>query len=136
MICADTTVLIDEFRARGNPEAPVNAALRRHAGELLFVPAAAAGEFLDGAASVSDTRCQEALMLLRQRRVVAADLEVAEHYGRIVSTLRKAKALAGRSHNDMWIAATAFALGARVLTRNAADFAAIPGLTVLAYDKR
>jgi predicted nucleic acid-binding protein len=34
---------------------------------------------------------------------------------------------------DLWIAATARCYGARVLTRNAADFERIPGLEVLGY---
>ncbi len=92
MICADTTVLIDEFRAKGNPAAPVNRALLQHSGEELVIPIVAAGEFLDGAAFVSEQRCQEALILLRQRRTIAAGLDVAEHYGRIASILRAAKA--------------------------------------------
>jgi predicted nucleic acid-binding protein len=133
MICADTTVLIDEFRAKGNLDEPVNRALLRHRGEAFVIPFAAAGEFLDGAAMVSPERLQEALLILRRRRIVPADLEVAEHYGRIVSTLRRAKSLAGRSHNDLWIAATARSLGARLLTRNPADFRSINDLKVISY---
>jgi predicted nucleic acid-binding protein len=86
------------------------------------VPAAAAGEFLDGAAMVSEQRIQEALLLLRGRAIFPATLEVAEHYGRITARLRRRKALAGRSHNDLWIGATARAGGARLLTRNGIDF--------------
>ena len=133
MICIDTTVLIDEFRARGNRDAPVNRALLAHGAELLIVPVMAAGEFLDGAAMGSKPRFDEALEILRRRRVVAADLETAQHYGRIVALLRRAKALAGKSQNDLWIAATAHSHGAKVLTRNAADFERIPGLEVLGY---
>ena len=133
MICVDTTVLIDEFRAAGALDAAVNRALLALGGELMIVPAAAAGEFLDGAASVSEARVQEALRLLRFRRVVPADLEVAEHYGRLVSRLRQKRALSGRSHNDLWIAATARSHGARILTRNTADFAEITGLDIVGY---
>lgn len=133
MICIDTTVLIDEFRARGSREAPVNRALLTHGAEILIVPAIAAGEFLDGAAMVSEQRFDESLGILRRRRVVGADLETAQHYGRIVAFLRRKKDLAGRSQNDLWIAATARCYGARVLTRNAADFERIPGLEVLGY---
>lgn len=133
MICADTTVLIDEFRAKGSLAAAVNIALLRYRGEALVVPCAAAGEFLDGAAMVSTERFQEALLLLRRRRIVAADLDVAEHYGGIVSTLRRAKALAGCSHNDLWIAATARSLGARLLTRNPAHFRGIDDLEITPY---
>jgi predicted nucleic acid-binding protein len=133
MVCLDTTALIDEFRARGAPEAPVNRALLARGAEVLIVPVAAAGEFLDGAAMVSERRFQEALALLRQRRVVVADLETAGHYAEIASHLRRAKRLAGRSPNDLWVAATARSHGARVLTRNAADFKGIPGVEVSGY---
>lgn len=133
MICIDTTVLIDEFRARGSRDAPVNRALLAHGAEILIVPAIAAGEFLDGAAMVSERRFDESLGILRRRRVVGADLETAQHYGRIVTFLRRENGLAGRSQNDLWIAATARCHGARVLTRNAADFKGIPDLEVLGY---
>lgn len=133
MICIDTTVLIDEFRARGDPNAPVNRTLLDHGAETLIVPAIAAGEFLDGAAMISGQRFQESLRILRLRQVVASDLETAQHYGEIVAHLRRGKQLAGRSSNDLWIAATSRVCGARLLTRNPVDFQSIPGLTVIGY---
>ena len=133
MICIDTTVLIDEFRARGNADAPVNRALLAHGAESLIVPAIAAGEFLDGASMVSDLRLQQALELLRRRNVVDADLETALHYARIVSQLRRESGLTGKSQNDLWMAATACRHGARLLTRNARDFSGVPGLDVMEY---
>ena len=133
MICVDTTVLIDEFRAKGDLSAKVNRVLITHGAETLIVPAAAAGEFLDGAAMVSDTRVQEALFLLRRRNVIPADLDVAEHYGSIASALRKARKLDGRSHNNIWIAATARCHGARLLSRNSKHFSGIQGLAVIGY---
>jgi predicted nucleic acid-binding protein len=133
MVCLDTTVLIDEFRARGAPGAPVNRALLARGAEVLIVPAAAAGEFLDGAAMVSERRFQEALALLRQRRVVVADLETAGHYAEVASHLRRAKRPAARSPNDLWVAATARSHGARILTRNPAGFEGIPGVEVSGY---
>ena len=133
MICIDTTVLIDEFRARGRRDAPVNQTLLAHGAEILIVPVMAAGEFLDGASMVSEARFHESLEILRRRRVVGADLETAQHYGRIVAALRRAKALAGKSQSDLWIAATARSHGAKVLTRNASDFEGIPGLEVVGY---
>ncbi len=133
MICVDTTVLIDEFRALGAPGAAVNRRLLGLGSESLFVPVMAAGEFLDGAAMVSPSRFQEAVELLMRRTVLPADLLTAKTYGRIVSHLRREKQLTGRSQNDLWIAATALVQGARLLTRNPADFASIPGLDVLGY---
>lgn len=134
MICVDTTVLIDEFRARGNPEAPVNRALLAHATETLLVPVVAAGEFLDGAAMVSRERFLQAVAWLQRRRSSGIDFDVARVYGEIVSHLRRERKLAGRSHNDLWIAATALHSGAALLTRNALDFDGIAGLRVLGYD--
>jgi predicted nucleic acid-binding protein len=133
VICVDTNVLIDEFRAKGDLSAPVNRALIAHGAETLIVPAAAAGEFLDGAAIVSPARVQEALFLLRRRNVVPSDLDTAEHYGSIACSLRKARKLDGRSHNDLWIAATAKCHGARLLTQNPKHFQAIEGLAVIGY---
>ncbi len=135
MICIDTTVLIDEFRARGNLDAPVNRALLTHGAQTLIVPAITAGEFLNGAAMVSGQRFDQSLGILRRRRVVSADLETAQHYGRIVAFLRLENRLVGKSQNDIWIAATARCHGARVLTRNASDFEGIPDLEVLDYGK-
>ena len=133
MICVDTTVLIDEFRAKGDLSAPVNRALLAHGAETLIVPSAAAGEFLDGAAMVSPARVQEALLLLRRRKVIPSDLDTAEHYGSIASSLRRARKLDSRSHNDLWIAATAKCHGARLLTRNPKHFQAIEGLDIIGY---
>ncbi|MBU3666443.1 MAG: type II toxin-antitoxin system VapC family toxin [Chthoniobacterales bacterium] len=133
VICIDTTVLIDEFRAKGNLSAPVNRALIAHGAETLIVPAAAAGEFLDGASTISEQRMQEALFLLRRRNVVPAGLDIAEHYGSIASVLRKAGKLVGRSHNEIWIAATARCHGARLLTRNPKDFRHVEDLCMVSY---
>lgn len=133
MICIDTTVLIDEFRARGDLTAPVNQALLHYRHELLVVPPMAAGEYLEGAATVSEPRWQEALCVLRQREVTAVTLSTSEHYGRIVCFLRKRKMLSGKSQNDLWIAATARERGARLLTRNPHHFEEVPGLEVLRY---
>lgn len=133
MICIDTTVLIDEFRAKGDLQAPVNRFLIAHGSETLILPVIAAGEFLDGAAMVSQSKFQEALTVLRCRFLAGGDLETAQHYARIVSHLRVQKSLAGKSQNDLWIAATARRHGARLLTRNVVDFANIPDLAVLGY---
>ena len=133
MICVDTTVLIDEFRARGNPEAPVNRALLAHATDTLLVPVVAVGEFLDGAAMVSDERFVQAVAWLQRRRSAGISFDCARLYGKIVSQLRRGGKLSGRSHNDLWIAAIALQCGAALLTRNAVDFDDITGLRVLAY---
>ena len=72
MICVDTTVLIDEFRAKGDTAAAVNRTLLALGAELLIVPVIAAGEFLDGAAMVSENLLRESMKWLGRRRVVGA----------------------------------------------------------------
>lgn len=133
MIAIDTTVLIDEFRAKGNPEAPVNQALLKLGEEPMLVPAVVAGEFLDGAWMVSKERADQAMRLLRMRRVCGVDLETASIYARLVARLRREKKLGGRSQNDLWIAATAISARATLLSRNPADFEGIEGLEVRGY---
>ena len=133
MICIDTTVLIDEFRARGAIHAPVNQALIQHRHEKLIVPVIAAGEYLDGAAMISPERVQSCMAILRSRHIAEITLDISELYAAIVSTLRTQKALGGRSHNDLWIAATARRYGSRLLTRNVQHFEDIPGLDVISY---
>lgn len=118
---------------RGDFSAPVNRALLAHGAETLIVPAAAAGEFLDGAAMVSTARVQEALFLLRRRNVIPSDLDTAKHYASIASSLRRDRKLEGRSHNDLWIAATAKCHGARLLTRNPKHFHAIESPDIISY---
>lgn len=133
MIAIDTTVLIDEFRAKGSPLAPVNRELLQLANEPLVVPAVVAGEFLDGAWMVSKERAEQAMRLLRTRRICGINLETAAIYARLVARLRKQGKLGGRSQNDLWIAATAISEGAVLLTRNPADFSGIESLEVRGY---
>ncbi len=133
MICVDTTVLIDEYRAKGDLSASVNRKLLECGTQELIIPVVAAGEFLDGAAMVCNKRFIQALSLLKMRKVVDSNMEVAGHYARIVSELRKKKRLAGVSQNDLWIAATARCHGARLMTRNPAHFVNVPNLEVIGY---
>ena len=133
MIAIDTTVLIDEFRAKGSPLAPVNRVLLQLANEPLVVPVVVAGEFLDGAWMVSKERAEQAMRLLRTRRICGINLETAAIYARLVARLRKQAKLGGRSQNDLWIAATAISEAAVLLTRNPVDFGGIEGLEVRGY---
>ena len=126
-------MLFRSFRAKGNPAAPVNQALIKLGGEPMLVPAVVAGEFLDGAWMVSRERAEQAMRLLRTRRVCGVDLETATIYGRLVARLRRERKLAGRSQNDLWIAATAISAGATLVSRNPDDFSGIEGLEVWGY---
>jgi predicted nucleic acid-binding protein len=133
MIAFDTTVLIDAFRAKGNPAAPVTKALMLVSGERFVVPLVAAGEYIAGGASISGERLAEAIAHVARHEVILPDMQAALVYARIYADLRARKLLTTDIHNDLWIAATAISRGARLLTRNPAHFADIPGLVVVGY---
>jgi predicted nucleic acid-binding protein len=132
VICVDTTFLVDLWR-QPSSASPARALLADNPGEEFVVPAHAAGEFLEGGASVSRSRLADSLHFLRLFRVGEVTLETATAYARIVASLRDRSLLAGRSKPDMWIAAWAFQHAAPLATRNAKHFEAIDGLALLAY---
>ena len=133
MICLDTTFLVDLWRSKGNPGHPAVLILADHPAEAIAVPAHAAGEFIEGAASISEERLQESLRYLRLFNLGTIDLETAEHYGRIVADLRRRSLLVGASKADMWIAAWALQHGARLATRNERHFEHVTGLSIISY---
>jgi predicted nucleic acid-binding protein len=133
MICVDTTFLVDLWRERDLPDSGPKALLQARPGEEFVVPAHAAGEFLEGGASVSRRRFDESLAFLRLFRVGDVTVETASRYAVIVAGLRQRSALVGRSKPDLWIAAWAVQHDAPLATRNARHFQVIPGLEVLEY---
>lgn len=133
MICVDTTFLVDLWRAKDDEESSARSVLTRHRGEDFAVPAHAAGEFLEGGATVSAERMAESLAFLRLFRIGDVRVETALRYARIVAGLRRESALAGRSKPDLWIAAWAVEHGATLVTRNAPHFGGIPDLALLGY---
>jgi predicted nucleic acid-binding protein len=133
MICVDTTFLIHLWRGKDSPSSAARDVLAAHPGEDFAVPAHAAGEFLEGGASVSPTRLEESLELLRAFRLGDVGLETALHYARIAAHLRRESRLAGKSKPDLWIAAWAVEHASPVATNNTKHFEDVPGLTLLAY---
>jgi len=133
MICLDTTFLVDLWRNKGAEDHPTVAILNRHRGETFAVPCHAAGEFLEGAACVSEERLRDGVRFIRLFEIGAAGLETAEHYARIVSDLRSRSLLAGTSKADMWIAAWAVEHGSALATRNQKHFKNVAGLRLLVY---
>ncbi len=132
MICVDTTFLIHLWRD-GQEDSPARRLLAERPGEEFVVPAHAAGEFLEGGASVSTQRLTESLAFLRLFQIGDVTLETAGHYARIVARLREQKALGGRSKPDLWIAAWAVQHASPLATANGKHFEDIPGLDVIAY---
>jgi predicted nucleic acid-binding protein len=133
MISVDTTFLVDLWRNKDDAGHPAVAFLEKREGETFMVPAHAAGEFLEGGASVSDRRLTESLRFLRLFAIAVVGLETARRYAEIVSLLRSRSLLAGVSKADLWIAASALEHDAALLTRNIKHFARVPDLRVIGY---
>lgn len=133
MICVDTTFLIDLWRNKDDTGHAVVKALESFEGETFMVPAHAAGEFLEGGASISERRFRDSLRFVRMFMVASVGIETAIHYARIVSHLRERSHLEGSSKPDLWIAASALEHGATLLSRNARHFERVPNLSVVSY---
>ena len=133
MICLDTTFLIDLWREKNVTASRARALLTEHAGELFVVPAHAAGEFLEGGASVSSQRLAESLGFVRLFRIGTVGAETALRYARIVAHLRQRSALPGHSKTDLWIAAWAVEHAAPLVTRNVKHFEVVPDLRLIPY---
>lgn len=131
MISVDTTFLIDLWRDKALESSPATDLLAAHPGEDFTVPAHAAGEFLEGGAAVSKERLAESLQFLRLFRIGEVGVETALRYAKIVATLRRGQALAGRSKPDLWIAAWAVEHAAPLATRNPQHFGGIGELELI-----
>lgn len=136
MICVDTTFLVDLWREKDLPSSPARDLLAAHPGEAFVVPAHAAGEFLEGGATVSPERLKDSLQFLRLFGIGDVGVETAVRYARIVAQLRRDAALGGRSKPDLWIAAWAVQHAAPLATRNTRHFGGIPDLTLIGYRGR
>ncbi len=133
MICVDTTFLVDLWREKGLQSSAPGTLLAAHRAEDFAVPAHAAGEFLEGGASVSRERMAESLRFLRLFRIGGVGIETALHYAQIVAYLRRDNSLSGRSEPDLWIAAWAIEHAAPLATRNTRHFQQVPDLDLLDY---
>ena len=133
VISVDTTFLIDLWRNKDDRGHAAVKLLVRHEAETFVVPAHAAGEFLEGGASVSEKRFRDAIRFLQMFSIAAVGAETARHYAIIVSHLRKKNLLQGSSKTDMWIAASALEHGSALATRNKKHFKHVPNLVLIDY---
>ena len=119
----DTCFLID--LAKGDPGA-LKFIFRAGENKLHICPIVI-GEFLVPFAP----NPQPGLTFLQSFEVLPTDELVAAKYAQLIHRLGRQKTVGGT--NDIWIAATAIVNGTSLVTRNTADFAKIPELSLLSY---
>ncbi len=123
----DTNVCIRHWRGQ-HPQ--LSARWRQHRAEEIYIPLTVYAELLVGAEKSSHPeRVQRQIeTLLEAHDIVEITDEVAEHYARIRADLEKRGVIIGG--NDLWIAATALAHGATLVTSNVGEFSRIPDLAL------
>ena len=112
-----------------------NAALQQllESTESIYIPVTVLGELYAGfeisSRRVENRKALDAFLSKEGIEIIAAGKEIADRYGLLVKDLRlKGKPI---STNDLWIAATALELGARLISYDS-HFSVITGLRVLA----
>jgi predicted nucleic acid-binding protein len=128
-LIADTTVLIDIWRFRRTPQRLADL-VKKTRGASLVIPWITEAEFSRGALFKGVER--DALeAFYRGFLRMPLDQRTIDRYCDLwVKMAKKGKA---SDYPDLWIAASAVAMDAPVLTRNPAHFSAVPGLSVAAY---
>ncbi len=126
----DSTFLVDfERELRQGATGPATRYLEAHADLPLAITFTIAGELAAGdTLGGSRARWEE---FIRPFHLYEYSSDVAWRFGSVFRALKAAGTLIGA--NDMWIAATALAHGQPLLTRNAREFARVPGLQVESY---
>lgn len=121
----DTNVV--SYIMKGVPEAELyRPHLERAGGRILFVSFVTIGELYAGAEIRNWSPKRRAMLdqVLRNYAVVPYNVEVARCYGRVVAAQRRAGRGTGPDHgrNDQWIAASALACDATLVTHNSRHF--------------
>ena len=129
VIFADSTFLIDLQRSERNPHyASALEWLESNPNVEVKVSVVVWGEFLEG---VGDLNQPIVTKFRSEFELISISRKVAESYGRVSKDLRQKGRPIGP--NDTWIAATALAHEAPLLTRNVTHFTRVPGLQVVNY---
>jgi tRNA(fMet)-specific endonuclease VapC len=123
----DTNACIAHLRGR---QPQLSARWQQHRAEDLAIPLTTYAELLVGAENSSQPErvLRQIELLLEAHEIVEITEEVAEHYARIRADLETRGTTIGG--NDLWIAATALAYGATLVTNNTGEFLRVPGLLV------
>jgi len=121
----DTNACIMHLRGR---HLQLSARWHQHRAEDVAIPLTAYAELLVGAEKSTQPErvLRQIETLLEAHEIVEIIEEVAEHYARIRADLERRSAIIGG--NDLWIAATALAHGATLVTNNTGEFSRVPGL--------
>ena len=123
----DTNACIAHLRGR-HPH--LTQRWQQHHAEDLAIPLTVYAELLVGAEKSTQPGrvLQQIETLLEAHEIVELTKEVAEHYARIRADLEARGTVIGG--NDLWIAATALAHGAILVTNNTAEFSRVAGLAI------
>jgi len=126
----DSTFLVDfeRDRKRGLPDGAV-AFLAAHENTAFAITFTIAGELAAGRSLGIDRAKWE--RFIKPFRLYEYTPEVAWRFGQAYRQLQRDGKMIGA--NDLWIAATALANDAAVVTRNVREFSRVEGLEVLGY---
>jgi tRNA(fMet)-specific endonuclease VapC len=123
----DTDICIHWLRGRSPG---LKARVESVAPSEINISAVVRGELLLGAEQSADPRTtrEEVLRFLQPFEIAPVDAAVARHYALVRAGLEKRGEAIGP--NDLWIAATALACGATLVTGNTREFLRVPRLHV------
>lgn len=123
----DTDTCVHWLRGRS---LGLKARLQNLAPAEIKISAVVRGELLLGAELSADPRAtrEDVLRFLQPFEVAPVDADVARHYAQVRAGLEKRGESIGP--NDLWIAATALAWGATLVTGNVREFRRVPRLQV------
>ncbi|MDA0802715.1 MAG: type II toxin-antitoxin system VapC family toxin [Planctomycetota bacterium] len=126
---ADTTFLIDlEREVKRRTPGRAAGVLASRQGVVVGVSVVASAELSEGYDDASRTSVAR---FLQHFELLPVDAETAWIWSRLSQRARSEGRVVG--DNDLWIAATAARHARPLITRNARDFADLPGVVVLAY---
>ncbi len=126
---ADTSLLIDLWR-EARREGAAARFLTAHSDWQIGLPWVTKAEFLAGAVWAGHDPKSFAPLIDRYPIIHSSD-EIVSRYASLFAALKKRNALPGL--NDVWLAATALALGCGIISRNAKHFGTVEGLTIWDY---
>lgn len=128
-VILETSFLVDlEREAQAEEEGPATSFLQGLGNRRLFTTFTVSGEI---AAGIANERKASWARFLSSFEVLGWSPEVSWEYGRLFRYLRQNGLLIAA--NDLWIAATALAHDAPLVTGDRKHYARVPGLGLLLY---